>query len=449
MLVSKRYITIFWNKAAALLFLFGLIAFSANAQILRGEVVDEFNVPVGDVKVINLTTGDTLFSSATGAFRIDAAVGHELILDHPFFQRSIHTVNEVFLQMSPVYFILEYKEEYQLYDEVVITDQRIKTVLDIRNLNVIDYLPMTNNQVLTISRYNREKNYLLTVEGMDTTYHAFPIDLDKPERLEIDCFRNVQIVCVDSVFQVSIENELRIIERIARVDYDNFVSPCLARWKLGLIFESFSMHNKRYEVFSKMRVDPKPSILLEIYDEEMANVGESYYNEIIQLYYKHQPIQDNVIELGVWSGNLVELAVTGKIIELITWYDKIIARKLYVNSFDAGDTVVVLDGLNGAIYQIPKRNLAVKRTTMTLPTNYSKPTFIMDNGKKQLYVYNSFSANLEVSAIHRETGELTTVLNLHEIRFPKNIKIMNGWVYYLKSTGNGFFKLYKVRLEKG
>jgi hypothetical protein len=447
MLVNNRYTKFCWNKSVNLLFFFGWIALSANAQILRGEVVDEFNVPVADVKVINLTTADTVFSNATGAFQIDAAVGHELILDHPFFQGSIHTVNDVFLQMSPVYFILEYKSEYQLYDEVVITDQRVKTVLDIRNLNVIDYLPMTNNQVLTISRYNRQKNYLLTVEGMDTTYHTFPIDLDKPEYLEIDCFRNVQIVCLDSVFQVSIENELRIIDRISRMDYDEFVSPCLARWKLGLIFEAFTMHNKRYEVFSKMRVDPKPSQILEIYDEEMARVGESYYNEIIQLYYKHQPIQDNVIELGVWSGNLIELAVTGKIIELITWYDKIIARKLYVNSFDAGDTVVVLDGLNGAIYQIPKRNLIVEKTIMQLPKNYSKPTFILDDGKKQLYVYNSFSARLEVSKINKKTGELTTVLNLHEVRFPLNIKIMNGWLYYLKSAGNGFFKLYKVRLE--
>lgn len=428
-----------------LFFIFFIAKFSLG-QTLTGEIIDETNTLISDVKIINVRTGDTVISNKKGLFTIKVELGDEITLNHPFYQVTSHIMNDVYIHMTKVLFILEFDIKMQKFDEVVISSSRIKKAVDVRNQNVIDYLPMTNNQVLTISRFARQKDYVITIEGMDTTYFSYEISLEHPEALIIDCFRNVQLLCKDSVFQISIDKTLNIIDRISKKQFQEYIEPCIAKSNQSLYFESFTFHNKKYQLFFKSKFKPEPTELLEIFDFEMAKTGQSHYDDIIIEYYNHQPSMHNIIDLGVWSGDLVELAVTGRLIELITWYNHRVNKKVHVASFDDRSRIITFDGLNNEINFIYKENFYIDKKDLKLPSEIKKPIFLQDEGTQNYYFYNENEATLRIYKIDLNNNESQQVIELNEERFPKNPKIMNGWLFYLKNKRNGFHKVYKVKL---
>ena len=46
------------------------------------------------------------------------------------------------------------------------------------------------------------------------------------------------------------------------------------------------------------------------------------------------------------------------------------------------------------------------------------------------------------------SGRVSKVFNLAEFNFPKNIKVIDDWVYFIRPTQTGFNKLYRVDIDK-
>lgn len=63
-------------------------------------------------------------------------------------------------------------QRIQLVQEVSVTSERIKKVVDQQNSNVVDYLPY-NDFILTIK--NSKEKRLLSLEGPDSTLNEFDL----------------------------------------------------------------------------------------------------------------------------------------------------------------------------------------------------------------------------------------------------------------------------------
>ena len=77
------------------------------------------------------------------------------------------------------------------------------------------------------------------------------------------------------------------------------------------------------------------------YDFAMAI--QEYYNEIIAAYYKVVEPLVNVIEAGMWDGNLIKLAESPGLEKLIGWYCNIQATEYHTTALKFDDFLQFID----------------------------------------------------------------------------------------------------------
>ena len=328
------------------------------------------------------------------------------------------------------------KQRTELLDQVEVTSSPVKTVINEDNLLIKDFEFYGEDLILLLKSpskgYFLERKHELESKGI-----RFPLHF-KPKGIEYDCFGNIQVLAKDSAYQIAfLEEEIKIVEQFELNQYEEIIRPCVLENDSFYVFRSIGEHGQsiNYTLFPKDTTKEKQRI--QILDLVAFKVAANYYLEIIALYNKIVPFYRNIISNGIWDGDVKDLNESKELNRLIGFYEHVLSKPIYSPIFSLSGNWMIFDHTNGFIRKanqprnLPKINYhdSPKWVQLVLKDKWTNEfvTFFKKNGL--------FTAHY----IDIKTGKLKNGILLEESAFPENLKLKDGYVYYLHKSLSAFY----------
>ncbi|MGB1040130.1 MAG: carboxypeptidase-like regulatory domain-containing protein [Flavobacteriales bacterium] len=426
-----------------LLSVFLFLSCSLSSQILIGSVIDEEDNPLIGATILNLNSKKGTVSDGTGRFILETYSGDYIQLS--FIGKKTRVKQISVTKQDTIYMIFVLEEDVNKIKEFTVSGKRIKKVAGDFKEYILDYLPLPDDKIVVLKKQKR--TYYLSLEEMDTTYYKRKIDFDKPKRFVRDCYGNVHLICKEKAHQLWLTDTIMPLYEVSHKQFDKFLKPLLFCDDYQVITRKFSNHNKLFQIHHVETSSKTPKLLYKTYDKEAEKIAAGWYNQIIAHYYANTPTEQNIIENEVWDGNVISLQVDDRESNrMISWYLKVRARELNIQSFSTEKNVYIFDLQTDSI-----TTLSVLRDTKTkvktdIDNITSSTKIIHDKSTNRFYYFKENNAIAKLYEINPVTGKSNKVITLNEVKFIKNLKIQGGWLYFLKKKSNGYQKLYRVRL---
>lgn len=431
------------------LFMLGTGMSFGQTLLVEGTVTDsEFN-PLEKARITNKRTGQFVHTDSLGNFWINAKVNDTLKTRSDDFQsrltivpKGIDTIR-LSIVLSPDF------TDYDSIGEVVISRNRIQTVVHQFSRNVIDYVPF-KDFILTLTSY-KSKQYL-SLEGTDTTYLEYPIEHIKALSFFEDCYGNIHLMTADSAHQIWLEDQIKIIASTSLKEFDQYIRPCVAAFDSILAFEQYTNHRKRYLLSLAQQTDQQHQrkFVYQSWDRLAEKVAQQEYYSVLAFYHQHCPLLLNKIINGIWDGDVNSLSIPG--IEgyglevKISWYDKIRAKPLNVFSFQMRNYVLCFDLSEDSIVGFSPKGSKVLCSPFAIPEKLKSPTILQDKHSNRFYLQYTHKGIRTLSKINLSNGQQSSAFQLKEVPFAKDLQIFDDWLYFRKAE-NGFHRLYRIKLK--
>ena len=411
-----------------------------HSQTIIGSVIDERDNPLIGVSVFNTNTKKGAVTDLKGNFTLQIVPGDYLKLSYVGKKTLVYKIPEN--KQDTIYKLFILEENTQEISEFIVSSKRINKVAGDKNEYILDYIIQMDGNIVALKKYKNE--YYISLEGIDSVYSQKKIDYSKPEKITEDCYGNIQLLCKDSVRQFWINKTIQCLYTYSYKSYNEFLKPLIYCDEKSVIAGKFSNHNKKYQLILKEKGIPR-ELIYQTWDKEAEKVAAEWYNQIISHYYSTCGLQ-NLIEDGMWDGNLVALQTDPESNQYISFYLKIRAREMNIQSFSDSKGLFVFDLQEDSITAVNRKGEILNKTNTDIKTINLSTTITQDKLLDKYYYYQGDKGWLFLYEINPITGNTTQVLKLKEVTFVKNVKIHNGWVYFVRAKRNGFQKLYRVSL---
>ena len=331
--------------------------------------------------------------------------------------------------------------DYELSEVEISAD---RAFLKLRGLNILDFIFVEDHLLVLASAPGKRVLCIATVDGSFVN----KIELSAPyESLYIDCFQSLFMISAKEVIQIDIDEknlDYFGIKRFSRIDFERMILPCQADVGEYIVTSNFSMskdkvrvdrfHNKRanFFYFDKQFGTDSMKYLTSVFDEESYKVSASVYGEIIGEYYKSTPKESNLIELGVWDGNIWKL-YNGDLVllQLISGYIHIDSKSAKFFSYKIGDEFFIVDIPNERILTYNDSLKMISRKKIkNKGSNHSINSLLLDGSTDRIYTlvekepkYILRELDVHNALIVKEAIELN-------VKFPIKIAIHDQKVYY-------------------
>ena len=389
------------------------------SQTIIGIVEDENNNSLSGVTVINQKNKNGVITDINGQFKIKAKVKDVL----KFSYIGKETKYLVVKKKDTVFILVKLKDKLTHLKEFVVNTKRIKKVSVKDNDNVLDYYSLGENTFLVLK--SSHKKYFLAIEGIDTIYKTYPINELKPKSLFLDVFGNFHLICKDSVRQFHFDSTLCFVNVVSTSTFLNLIKPLIFVTDANTFSYKYSNHNKKYSILINFK-----KALYEIFDEESAN------------YAFHFLTQNFGRDEAVRAKNGSDLKSSRDAFVAKVFYKKMLARELKVYTFFYNNNILV--------YNLEFKTLNILNlkgdevSNHSLGIDYNK--VILDKRQNKFYAYSINSGIVALNKLNLKTGKTTDSYELKGVTFPKNLKIINGWAYFIKINRAEFHKLYRMSL---
>lgn len=422
-----------------------LIFFSgwSAAQTIKGLVVDADEKPVEFAEIFDTISGTKTISNQSGFFELEISGSCALEISHPLYVTEFFKLSDSDITNEVKVYSLN--ERIQLVEGVTITSERMETVVDQRNINVVDYLPFDN--ALLVLKSHKGKR-LLSIEGQDTTYRTLEIGKLKPKEIFLDCFENIHLLSHDSSYQITLDTTVSIVARSSIKEFDYLVKPCVADYDHSRVFGNFSDHNKKYTLTSINDETKAKEHFLHIYDKIGKSVARTCYYEIIGRYFAVTPEHENIIKDGAWSGDVMELpSLDHHLDRMIAWYVNVRATELNVQSFQHNNLLFNVDQYSDSIRVYNELNQLIYSEKHDFFKSKRVHDVLLDRTTGALYEQFIENGVYSVRQISMDERAIPKSLKLDEVPFCKNIQIHNDWVYFMIEQ-NGFYQVNRILLKQ-
>ena len=415
-----------------------------NSQVLIGTVVDSEYNTIGFANVYDTINKKQVTCDFVGNFILNLEEQTVLEISHSEYENKEFSISANH-QSDTIFMTFVLNQKVQLVPEVIVTSERLKRMTDQSNINIVDYLPF-KDFILAIKTSKSKK--MLSIEGVDTTLQTFNLGKIKAKKLVEDCYGNIHLLSKDSAYQIWIDSSLQFISTSSIEKFNRLLKPCVADFSEQNVFNNFTNRNRKYTLTSIDKKTKEKDHFFHLHDEVGEQVARSHYWSIIIHYYKHIPEHKNMIELGVWDGNLLSLNLYDPDFDrMIVWYLKIRAAELNIQTFQNENSLIVFDQFSDSIRIFDEKNKVIKELSYAFAKGSTVFPILQDRYTNVFYDLSIAQGVYTLTAITPTYDESISPrqLTISEVPFATNIKIYNDWVYFLIEE-NGYNGLHRIKV---
>ena len=443
-------------RLLALFLLLFVIAYTQEAQqlVIVGSVFSEQNNDaVTNAYVQDLLTSKTTISNINGVFVLKTrAQANVITISHVSYYSKRYRIDENVLRQAKndtlfLEIYLNPKVE-ELQEVEVNTD--IVEIVHKRQASTLDYEFFGDKLLLLIK--DKSHYALQLVNAQDSILSEKTLSI-MPENLTKDCTGNIHLKSKDSVYQLVVDEKFKLsFLGFTQETYKKVLAPCVAITKEKAFFKQIaSFNNKGIRYFTVDKATQEKETLLHVYDKVAERVAQSHYNSVITTYYSVTPEYNNIIELGLWNGDLIELTHSNPntLIPLVAFYLKIASTPIYVPMKYVRDSVYVFNYFEESL--LVYNNNAKFIRGLNLNHHHERALakdIVVDYKKENVYVKFIRNGLVYLKQVDLNTGKLTEdTIRLEQNTFPENIGIRGNYVYYLHKDKNETYNhLYRQKM---
>jgi len=268
------------------------------------------------------------------------------------------------------------------------------------------------------------------------------------EKLYIDAFNDVILVGQDSCLQVylSEENEIRPVSTFSREDYRNKLLKIVCEFNGAYIIKTMVHdkglywlkynHGKSQDFYYVMKGDAEagPHYLCSFIDTLGYRACQTAWMSIQNEYHK-AVAENNGIDLineGLWDGNLMRLAENSSLLGKIQWYCSIMAKREYnviPLMFNNNLQFIGLD--NREIVEIDRDFKVVARRTLKVVAGekFFKNEFLRDQATGKVYGLFVDDGMNHLGLYDPEKGTVGMGQKASNKIYPRVFKVHGGYAY--------------------
>ncbi|MGB0934027.1 MAG: hypothetical protein ACPGU5_07070 [Lishizhenia sp.] len=429
----------------SLLFFFCLLFTTIfHAQVLELTVTDLDHVPLKRVEVENILTQKKKRTNVEGKafFKIDTVLVLE-IYSEAYDSKLIKIAPKTGLDTLRRTIALE--ANFQLLETVEITSGRVKSSLNLKSMNVIDYVPYAN-YTLALVKFEGKRYLSLNSQFNKPLIQKKLYFWQRELELKEDCLGNVHVLTNDSSFQITIKDStFHLVQPRKKVDFLNEFGSCFADFDKFQFYSVYELHDRVFNVFSAKKSNKSVLPVFSILDEETYLVSKSLLNEIVFLYNLNQFGKYNIISLGIWDGNINHLGVNRNIVQKIAFYNALLTKASGVRAFKYKNEVVVVDHINKKLHKANSEGEYIDEYAFDFKM-LEEPWFMQDKTTQQLYALEKNGKKVVVYRLNLTENTVQLVTTVDDYSYPENIKFDNGWLYFL-GFQNQFKKLFRIKVS--
>ena len=320
------------------------------------------------------------------------------------------------------------------------------------NWKLIDYLPSENNLIILYQLKKEKRVGIFNQSG----YLISEYDLEERyDEIQLSCTGTILLIGKEYCLELfSDKKNLHFLKKHLITSYEQQLAPCIVKLNNELLFKFHTKHNKHVE-YKKFITPGNPVILASIIDQEEFRLAQTYFDKIIKAYYSSTsdprkfefdlPIYPNLIELGMWNGNMNKLAVNLTLDLMTIEYLRSESKPLKVEEFVLNNELYLLNYADSNLLRITKN----KRLDTLNFKNYSwnsDHNLLIDAYQNKFYLLSDNEV-IQEFVIREEKAILKEQKQLNlDGQFQDHLRIHDNTVYYVADYMSGIRKLRKQKL---
>ncbi|MBQ8957785.1 MAG: carboxypeptidase-like regulatory domain-containing protein [Bacteroidales bacterium] len=332
------------------------------------------------------------------------------------------------------------------------------------NRNIADIAFMDNKIYLLGNRPKASSMVVLDTDGIELARKDFD---QLFEKLHIDAFNDLILVGQDSCLQVYLDEKQGIlsVSTFSREDFRNKLLKIVCEFNgayivktivhdRGLYWLKFN-HGKSQDYLYMMKDGSmeKPQYLCSFIDTLGYRVCQSAWMNIQNEY--HQAVtEENGIDLineGIWDGNLVRLAETPTLLGMIQRYCSMLAKKEYqIVPLIINDRLQFVGLDNREIVEIGQDFKVTERRPLLVTSGekFFRNEFLIDKTTGKVYGLFVDNGVYHVGLYDPETGSVGIGQKASKKIYPKVFMVHGGYAYSVFfDAGKNQGVLNRVRIE--
>jgi len=411
-------------------------------NVIRGRVIELNNKGISYATI--QSTNHQSITNKEGYFEMKTSADTVILtVRHVGYQTKTDTIYS--LSTNRFISISLTKKEINL-DSVTVNAKRYpEFLLGYEISKGVIYTLSRRNKKRFVKTFNPEKSWMVEKEVPK-----------KFNEIKKDCFGNIHLISEDSVKQIFVHNnEIVTISDFSISNFQEKLEPCVAAFDDKIIMSKYANHDQQltFDLYHNTAV----THVANIWDKEASKVAQAYYSEIIRLYYQNTPEWQNIIELGVWNGDLVKLSVpyyikaangrilsSGCTVEQIGWYENVAAIPLYCPVFVQANNLLLFDFVNGTLNTYDFDGKPLKSINISFHEDKDWISQVLLNEETQkLYTLYHIKNSFVVKEIDINTGLVNNAFEICESCYPEQISVYKNELFYVLD-----FKLRRVSIHE-
>ena len=406
-----------------ILILFIFIVNISFSQTIKGVVLDESENAIFNVTIFNTSSQEGVVSGSRGDFSIEGKQGDIIIFRYLGKQEITYEIPKTDALVLYKVFRME-KSKIKL-KEFVVSGTRIKDVSVNVNENILDYIDLGIEMFLVLKK--RSSNYYISIEGVGIVYREIKLENWRPQSLFKDCIGNVHLICKDSVRQLYLGEKMKSISTISHREFNAFLKTSIYLDDTTLISYSFTNHNKKYRVFSTK--NKKLKVIYETMDKVGEKVAASYF-----------------VSNSGYTRESSNVGYGRALFEKMSWYKHVVGKEIYVKTFINSELLFTFNFFEKNIQIDNLKGDSIHKTKFNFQIKGERGKVILDKYANIFYNYSISNGVASLEKIDVNSGAIISKFILNEFTFPKKVKVIDNWVYFVKINKNGFHKLYRIKI---
>ncbi len=403
----------------SLLFVLTIPFYSYTQNILRGQIIDAKGNGISHASITINKKGTS--SDNKGYFSIMATEDTlQLRVSHVRY----NTTNSTFIfPLKDLIQSIELTEKNIPVNEVSIKEQKmLKYKIGFEISNDIIYTLLIRNNSRYIQASNTNEDWIIEKKVKR-----------KIKEIKKDCFGNIYLISKDEVIQTYIsKGQVQQLEPIDKKAFKSLLRACKTALNDSIVvLIKYEDHDQfiNYDLFE----NGEATTFAKVWNEEAYKVASSYYSEIIQEYYKATDEVTNRIENGTWDGNMISLAESPKLVQLIGWYLHFAAKPIYCPVFsDNKHNILIFDFVNNKLKSYTNKGKLTDSISISFheQKNWNNQ-ILFDNKLNVFYAVYEKNGVFSLAKIDLRSGKLSDITAINNIVFPENIRVHDGITYFL------------------
>lgn len=401
---------------------------SQETYTIKGTVKSETGKPIKDARVnFTLSAGTYVRTDSDGKFEINFVYTSptELLISHVGYEQKKVLINKPLLRTSLNGIItLKVTLTYNTLDEVIVRGTRKPdTVFGSKITSVADYEFVGDKMVLlSYSKSLKKKAYLQLTSKRNTLITTYKTPKN-PKRLFKDFEDRLYLITESQIFLISIvKNEFRL-RPVDKTLFYNFTSRIIDTCNTHFLYSDFSENYPAFNYYSQY-----------IYDsisKPIHHVENQFMMELYRAEYKYAPQKQKLwafrqelvtgIDKEIWIGSS-------------NFTQSIYYEPLYAPLFVNNDTVLIFDHYSDYLIKINFNFNKLDSVPIVYhkkkdKKNWEQPLL---KDKDEHKVYGLFLRNgyYYLKPINLVNGSTLISFKLN-YRYVENVKVENGYVYYI------------------